>query len=256
MGARQGKVALVIGRTSGIGKATAQAFLQDGAKVMIASRRAEGVAIAEELSRYGEVSFCQTDVSKEEDIIRVVQQTVAEFGRLDYALNTPGITGPVKPMAEYSLDEWQQVIALNLNSMFVMTREQVKQFQAQGSGGYIFHVSSAIGKRSFAGLGAYGASKRALESLIETAAQEYSSQGIIINGIAPGSVYSETFDGFANGGDPATVKYLAETFHLVKRIGKPEVVANLILALCASDPFDAFVTGATIPVDGGWIFRQ
>ena len=140
------------------------------------------------------------------------------------------------------------------NSVF--GTDDIKQMLAQGDGGFIVHISSAIGKRAFANLAAYGATKRALESLIETAAQEYSSQGIIINGIAPGSVESATFQGFTNGGDPAVVQYLADTFHLVKRIGRPEVVANMILALCAGNPREAFVTGATIPVDGGWIFRQ
>jgi len=257
MGKREGKVALITGGTSGIGKATAQAFLQEGARVVIAARGAEqGAQVAEELARYGEVIFIQTDVNQEDQVIRVMKETVAALRRLDYAVNTPGITGPVKPLIDYSLDEWQEVVSANLNSMFLLTREQIKQLLAQGDGGFIVHVSSAIGKRAFANLSAYGATKRALESLIETAAQEYSSQGIIINGIAPGSVESATFQGFTNGGDPAIVQYLADTFHLVKRIGKPEVVANIILALCAGDPREAFVTGATIPVDGGWIFRQ
>lgn len=257
MGRFDGKAVLITGGTSGIGLSTAQAFLAEGARVVIAGRRTEqGAAALETLDAGDHARYVQADVSQEADVIRAVAETVQAFGRLDCAVNCAGITGRVAPIVEYSLEDWQQVLDANLTSMFLCTREQVKQMLAQGDGGFIVHVSSAIGKRSFPGLSAYGATKRGLESLIETAAQEYGTAGIIINGVAPGSIQTPMFDGFTNNRDPELVKMMADTFHLVKRIGKPETVAHIILSLCTGSPHDAFVTGATIPVDGGWVFRQ
>lgn len=258
MGTFDGKVALITGGTSGIGLATAQAFAAQGAQVIISARRVEhgDAVVAELVSTTPSIRFIPADVAQEAQVVQLIQQTVATYGRLDCAVNCVGTTGVVAPLVDYTLADWQKVVDTNLTAMFLCLREQIKQMLAQGSGGFIVNVSSAIGKRSFPGLAAYGATKRGLESLIETAAQEYSSRGVIINGVAPGSIETPMFHGFTNGGDPAIVKMLASDFHLVERIGKPQAVAHIILALCTGDPHDAFVAGATIPVDGGWVFRK
>jgi NAD(P)-dependent dehydrogenase (short-subunit alcohol dehydrogenase family) len=251
----KGKVALVIGGSGGIGKASALAFGQAGASVVVAARRqAESEAVvAAIVEQGGQARFVPTDITVREQVERAVEATVEAFGRLDCAVNVPGVTGQVVPIAECSDENWDAVVQMNLTAYFWAMRAQIRQMLVQGEGGRIVNVGSAIGKRAFAGLAAYGASKRALESLTETAALEYARQNILVNTIAPGSIETDTFYGFTNGGDPAMVKYLAETFHPLARIGQPDEAARTVLFLCSGA---SFTTGATIPVDGGWIFRS
>jgi NAD(P)-dependent dehydrogenase (short-subunit alcohol dehydrogenase family) len=248
------KVALVIGGSGGIGKATALAFGQAGAAVVVAARRVvEGEAVAQAITGSGgRARFVQTDLTRKAEVEAAVQTAVSAFGRLDYAVNVPGITGAVGPIAECSDETWEAVVHTNFTGIFWAMRAEIRQMLAQGEGGAIVNISSAIGKRAFAGLGAYGATKRAMESLTETAALEYARQNIRVNAIAPGSIETETFYGFTNGGDPALVKAMADTYHPLARIGQPEEVARAVLYLCAEA---TFTTGATLPVDGGWVFR-
>lgn len=247
------KVALVIGGSGGIGKATALLLGRAGARVVVAARRAaEGNAVVDELrGAGGEAVFVATDIDDEAQVNRAVQATVGHFGGLDVAVNVPGITGTPTPLAECSNDNWDRVVRTNLTAFFWCMRAQIRQMLAQGTGGAIVNVSSAIGGRAFAGLGAYGATKRALESLTETAALEVARSNIRVNAVAPGSIETETFHGFTNR-DPATVQMLADNFHPMGRIGQPDEVARAVLYLCDAA---TFTTGATLPVDGGWAFR-
>jgi NAD(P)-dependent dehydrogenase (short-subunit alcohol dehydrogenase family) len=250
----QQKVALVIGGSGGIGKAVALSFGRAGARVVVAARRsAEGNAVVEEIrGSGGEAAFVQTDINEEAQVNRAVQSAVETFGRLDFAVNVPGITGTPAPLAECTNEMWDQVVRTNLTAFFWCMRAEIRQMLALGSGGAIVNVSSAIGGRAFAGLSAYGATKRALESLTETAALECAKKGIRINAVAPGSIETETFYGFTNR-DPATIQMLADNFHPLGRIGQPDEVARAILFLCDEA---TFTTGATLPVDGGWAFRS
>jgi NAD(P)-dependent dehydrogenase (short-subunit alcohol dehydrogenase family) len=249
----QKKVALVIGGSGGIGKAAALAFGKAGVAVVVAARRADaGEAVAQGITGGGgRASFVQTDINRKADIEGAVQAAVSTFGRLDYAVNVPGITGAVGPIAECSDETWEAVVHTNLTGFFWAMRAEIRQMLAQGGGGAIVNISSAIGKRSFAGLGVYGATKRAMESLTETAALEVARHGIRVNAIAPGSIETDTFIGFT-GGDPQIVKAMAETYHPLARIGQPEEVAKAVPYLCEAA---TFTTGATLPVDGGWAFR-
>lgn len=249
------KVALVLGASSGIGKATALAFGQAGVAVVVAARRTDaGEAVARAIiDGGGHARFVQTDLARKADVEAAVRTTVSTFERLDYAVNVPGITGAVGPLAECSDETWESVVHTNLTGLFWAMRAELRQMLAQGGGGAIVNISSAIGKRAFASLGPYGATKRAMESLTETAALEYAKQGIRINAIAPGSIETETFYGFTNGGDPKIVQAMADTYHPLARIGQPDEVARAVLYLCESA---TFTTGATLPVDGGWAFRS
>jgi NAD(P)-dependent dehydrogenase (short-subunit alcohol dehydrogenase family) len=248
------RVALVIGGSGGIGRAAALAFGRAGARVVVAARRsAEGNAVVDEIrGAGGEAAFVATDIDDEAQVNRAVQATVDSFGRLDYAVNVPGITGTPTPLAQCTTEMWDQVVRTNLTAFFWCMRAEIRQLLAQGEGGAIVNVSSAIGGRAFAGLSVYGATKRALESLTETAALECARDGIRVNAVAPGSIETETFYGFTNR-DPATIKMLADTFHPLGRIGQPDEVARAILFLCDDA---TFTTGATLPVDGGWAFRS
>lgn len=254
MGQMNQKVALVIGGSGGIGKAAALAFGRAGASVVVAARRSvEGNAVVDAIREAGgEGTFVATDIDDEAQVTRAVQAAVERFGRLDYAVNVPGITGTPTALAECTNEMWDQVVRTNLTAFFWCMRAEIRQMLAQGSGGAIINVSSAIGGRAFAGLSAYGATKRALESLTETAALEYARKGIRVNAVAPGSIETETFYGFTNR-DPATIQMLADSFHPMGRIGQPDEVARAILFLCDDA---TFTTGATLPVDGGWAFRS
>ncbi|MDI3285012.1 glucose 1-dehydrogenase [Polyangium sp. 15x6] len=248
-----GKVALVIGGSGGIGKASALAFGRAGAAVVVAARReGAGEAVADAItSAGGRAHYVPTDITRKADVEASVQAAVSTFGRLDYAVNVPGITGAVVPIVECSDENWDAILQTNLTGVFWAMRAEIRQMLAQGGGGAIVNVSSAVGKRSFPGLGPYGATKRAMESLTETAALEYARQGIRVNAIAPGSIDTDTFRGFTNH-DPQTIKAMAETYHPLARIGDPDEVAQAVLYLCTAA---TFTTGATVPVDGGWLFR-
>jgi NAD(P)-dependent dehydrogenase (short-subunit alcohol dehydrogenase family) len=249
------KVALVMGGSSGIGKATALAFGQAGVAVVVAARRADaGEAVARAIiDGGGRARFVQTDLTRKADVEAAVRTAVSTFARLDYAVNVPGIMGEIGPLAECSDETWESVLSTNLTGIFLAMRAELRQMLAQGGGGAIVNISSAVGKRAFAGLGAYGATKRAMESLTETAALECAKQGIRVNAIAPGAIETESFYGFTNGGDPKIVKAMADTYHPLARIGQPDEVARAVLYLCESA---TFTTGATLPVDGGWVFRS
>ena len=249
-----GKVALVIGASSGIGKATAIAFGQAGAAVVVAARRSDaGEAVARVITDAGgRARFVPTDVTKKADVEASVEAAVSTFGRLDYAVNVPGITGAVAPIAECSDENWEAVVHTNLTSFFWAMRAQIRRMLAQGDGGAIVNIGSAIGKRAFPGLGPYGATKRAMESLTETAALEYAGKGIRVNVIAPGSIDTEAFRGFT-GNDPKAIEAMAQTYHPLGRIGDADEVARAAVFLCTSA---TFTTGATLPVDGGWLFRS
>jgi NAD(P)-dependent dehydrogenase (short-subunit alcohol dehydrogenase family) len=249
-----GKVALVIGGSGGIGKAAALALGQAGARVVVAARRvAEGSAVVQEiLAQGGTARFVETDIAQLPQVTRAVETAVAAFGRLDCAVNVPGITGQPSPIADCTDENWARVLHVNLTAFFWCLRAELQQMRAQGGGGRIVNVSSAIGKRAFRGLGPYGATKRAMESLTETAALEAAPDGITVNAVAPGSIATETFHDFTQG-DAATERMMAETFHPMARIGQPEEVARAILFLCADA---TFTTGTTLSVDGGWVFRS
>jgi NAD(P)-dependent dehydrogenase (short-subunit alcohol dehydrogenase family) len=148
--------------------------------VVVAARRvAEGSAVVQELlGKGGTARFVETDITQQSQVTRAVESTVAAFGRLDCAVNVPGITGQPGPLADCTDDNWAQVLHLNPTAFFWCLRAELQQMRAQGGGGRIVNVSSAICKRAFRGLGPYGATKRALESLTETAALEVASEGV------------------------------------------------------------------------------
>lgn len=248
------KVALVIGGSGGIGRAAAIAFGRAGARVVVAARRgAEGNAVVAAIrDDGGEASFVETDVAAEGHADRAVRETVAAFGRLDFAVNVPGITGKLVPIVEWTDEAWDQLVHINLTAFFWCLRAEIRQMVAQGTGGSIVNVSSAVGGRAFASLGPYGATKRALESLTEAAALEHAKQNIRVNAVAPGSIETDAFFEFTRR-DPATIQMMAERFHPMGRIGQPDEVARAILFLCGEA---TFTTGSTIPVDGGWVYRS
>lgn len=243
-----GKVALVTGAGSGIGRATALAFARQGAKVVIADVAADAGEETAALARAENTDalFVRTDVSQRADVEALVQAAVDQYGRLDYAHNNAGIPGPQALLADYGEETWDQVIATNLKGIWLCMKYEIQQMLRQG-GGAIVNTSSVAGLRGSQGVSAYVASKHGIIGLTRAAALEYARDGIRINAIAPGTIQTPMLDRFT-GGDELTLEQFAKS-EPVGRLGSPDEVAQAVLWLCSDSA--SFVTGATIAVDGG-----
>jgi NAD(P)-dependent dehydrogenase (short-subunit alcohol dehydrogenase family) len=250
VGTFTGKVALVTGGTSGIGKVTAFAFAKEGAKVVLSGRREkEGLAVVEEIKKAGGTAhFVQADVAKEADVKRLVAETVAKFGRLDIAFNNAGIesTGPI---TEASEAEYRRVFDINVWGVLASMKHEVPAMLKTG-GGAIINTSSIAGHVGMGNVSVYIASKHAVEGLTKSAALEYAKQGIRVNAVAPAGIVTEMYERFTGGEDTEQGKAFA-AMHPVGRVGRSEEVAAAVLYL-ASDAAK-FTTGISLPVDGGWL---
>ena len=248
----QGKVAIVTGAASGIGRAAAELFAAEGATVIAADvQDPEGQALADRLSEQGHtVSFVHADVSSERDVAAMVQVAMAQYGRLDVLFNNAGIEGEQAPTADATLENWDRVIGINLKGVFLGCKYGIEAM-LRGGGGSIVNNASVAGLVGFAGIPAYCASKGGVVQLTRTAALEYALTGVRVNCLCPGVIQTPMIDRFTHG-DAAAAAAMAG-LEPVGRTGKPEEVAELALFL-ASDR-SSFITGAVIPVDGGFVAR-
>ncbi len=246
----QGKVALITGGTSGIGRDTAILFAKHGAKVVITGRReTEGnETIASVKAAGGEGIFVKSDVSKSADVQSAVQKTVEKFGRLDLAFNNAGIEGSWKPIIEQTEEDWDTVIDINLKGTWLCLKLEILQMLKQGSGGAIVNMSSVAGLIGAGGAGVYVASKHAVIGLTRTAALEYATKGIRVNAVCPAVIETAMAD--RAFGDPAVSKRILAQ-HPIGRFGKPMEIAEAVLWLCSSK--SSFMTGHYIVLDGGML---
>ncbi len=245
-----GKVVLVTGGTSGIGQATALAFAKEGAKVVLSGRREkEGLAVVEEIKKAGGTAhFVQADVAKEADVKRLVDETVAKFGRLDVAFNNAGVE-LLGPLAEVTEADYRRVFDINVWGVLAGMKYEIPAMLKTG-GGAIINTTSTLGHVGIAGASVYVATKHAVEGLTKTAALEYAKQGIRVTAVAPAATETEMIERFTGGTDTEQGKGLA-AMHPVGRMGRPAEVAEAVLYL-ASDAAK-FTTGISLPVDGGWL---
>jgi NAD(P)-dependent dehydrogenase (short-subunit alcohol dehydrogenase family) len=245
----ENKVALVTGGTSGIGKATAIALGIAGAKVVFSGRReAEGEDVANSIRKSGaECLFVRSDVSVEADIQTLIQQTVATYGRLDCAFNNAGIASPAKPLHKHSLEDFDDLMAVNVRGLFLCMKYELQQMITQGSG-VIVNNSSTSGLFAFAGTSPYVASKHAVMGLTRAAALDYAKQGIRINAVNPGLTGTEGLDRFTNK-DPAIEQQLASIVPM-GRMGQPEEIAAAVVFLCSDAA--SYMTGQSLVLDGGY----
>jgi NAD(P)-dependent dehydrogenase (short-subunit alcohol dehydrogenase family) len=248
----QGKVALVTGGTSGIGRETAKQLAQAGAKVVVAGRRTEeGNAVVEEIvSAGGEAHFVKTDVTQEDQVQHLVDETIRRFGRLDIAFNNAGIeqTGLVTEFAE---EEYRKVFDINVLGVFLSQKYEIPAM-LQSGGGVIINTSSILGHIAMPGAAIYNASKHAVEGLTKTTALELAGQGIRVNAVAPAAIATDMIDRFAGDADSESRQQLAAQ-HPLGRLGQAKEVAAAVLYL-ASDAA-SFTTGISLPVDGGYLAK-
>lgn len=241
-----GKVALVTGGTSGIGEMSALLYAQAGAKVVITGRNAErGKSVVAAIQESGgDAAFFQGDVTREDDIKRMMAYTLDTYGRLDCAFNNAGISGPIKRLADLDLSEWQLVQNTNLTSVWLCMKYQILQMIKQGGGAIVNHASLA-GLVGMPFVPSYAAAKHGVVGLTKTAALEYVAEGIRVNAICPGSIDTPLLRASAPGLDDA---FLYASIPM-QRLGTVTEVAELVLFL--SSPKSTFITGQAIAIDGG-----
>jgi NAD(P)-dependent dehydrogenase (short-subunit alcohol dehydrogenase family) len=244
-----GKVALVTGGTSGIGKATAIAMGVAGAKVVFSGRReAEGEDTAKLIRQSGaECLFVRSDVSSEADVKTLIEKTVASYGRLDVVFNNAGIESPTKPLHEQSVEDFDKLMAINVRGLFLCMKYQIQQMLTQGAG-VIINNSSMGGIIAFAGVSPYIASKHAVMGLTRAAALDYAKQGIRINAVNPGLIATEMMDRLTQPG--STPQQTAAAIVPMGRMGTPDEVAAAVVFLCSDAA--SYMTGQSLLVDGGY----
>jgi|SaaInlStandDraft_2_1057019.scaffolds.fasta_scaffold31529_2 NAD(P)-dependent dehydrogenase (short-subunit alcohol dehydrogenase family) len=243
-----GKVALVTGATSGIGRATAVMFAQAGAKVVLAGRRVnEGEAAVEEIeSSGGTACFVQADVSKATEVESLLDKAIITYGKLDIAFNNAGVEGDWVPITEQTEESWDHVIDINLKGVWLCLKYEILQMLKQGSGGAIVNMSSIAGHMGSAGAGVYCASKHGVRALTKSAALEYARCGIRVNDVCPAVIETPMADRLFD--EPEANQY-ALSLHPVGRFGKAEEIAEGVLWMCSERA--SYMTGQSLTLDGG-----
>lgn len=249
----QGKVALVTGATSGIGKASAIALAKAGAKVVLAGRRIEaGSAIAESIvASGGDAIFVQTDVGDEAQIQNLIERAVAKYGKLDIAFNNAGVEGEFGIItAEQTAEHYQSVFDINVKGVLLAMKHQIPAMLANGSGA-IINTASTAATIGIPSAGIYAASKHAVLGLTRSTALEYAQQGIRVNAISPGGVETEMMQR-ANGTpeEASEGREFFKSLHPLGRFATPEEIAETVVFLAS--PAAAFMTGSNLVTDGGW----
>jgi NAD(P)-dependent dehydrogenase (short-subunit alcohol dehydrogenase family) len=249
----EGKIALVTGGTSGIGREAAVLFAKAGAKVVVAGRReVEGkqtvnmVQVAD-----GEALFVQADVSKAVEVETLVKKIVEKFGRLDVAFNNAGIEGVLAPIIRQSEEDWDQTININLKGVWLCLKYEIRQMLKQGGGGAIVNMASIIGLVGSVGAAAYSASKHGVIGLTKTAALENAKSGIRINAVCPGFTETPMADRIFRV--PEVHKYVLSC-HPIGRLGRPTEIAAAVVWMCSDGA--SFMTGQSLVLDGGFLAGQ
>jgi NAD(P)-dependent dehydrogenase (short-subunit alcohol dehydrogenase family) len=242
-------IVLITGAVTGIGRAAAIIFAQEGARIVVSGRRdKEGQDLAAELQKRGaEAIFVRTDVRKDEDVRNLVDQTVKRFGRLDIAVNNAGTEGAPGPVTEQTAESFAATFDTNVLGTLLSMKHELRAMLPQKSGS-IVNVSSAYGSIGAARASVYVASKHAVEGLTKSAALEVAGTGVRVNVVAPGTTDTGMLTRFTDTDENKAA--LVSTVPL-KRLATPEEIAHVI-AFVAS-PNASYMTGASIPVDGGMI---
>lgn len=246
-----GKSAVVTGAAAGIGRATAELFAREGARLVAADINSDGLAtLRDSLANVtDDVALVTGDVSKPEDVRRMIDVAVGEYGRLDIVVANAGII-PLASVVEATLEDWEEVMAIDGRGMFLTCKYAIEQMLVNG-GGSIVCLSSISGMAGQARQSTYGPAKFVASGLTKHLAIEWASQGIRVNAVAPGTINTERVQQLPN--EPGGTEYVEgiKAAHPMRRLGEPSEVANAILFLASDEA--SFITGAILPVDGGFL---
>jgi NAD(P)-dependent dehydrogenase (short-subunit alcohol dehydrogenase family) len=250
----ENKVALVTGAASGLGLATAKAFAEAGASVVLADWNEKEVhAAAKDLGGKGHKTLAvRCDVSDDAQVEAMVKHTVAAYGRLDAAYNNAGIQNVLAETADSPRDDYDRVMAINLRGVWSCMKFELQVMRKQGSGA-IVNCSSLGGLVGGNQRGTYHAAKHGVIGFTKSAALEYAERGIRVNDVCPGMIRTPMSDKMEAEGQGEALKMMRETFVPMKREGRPEEIANTVLFLCSD--LASYITGQSISVDGGYVMR-
>jgi len=250
------RVALITGASSGIGRATAEAFAAEGARVVLAARRQDELAslVNEIEAQGGKATAIKTDVSVAKDVERMVAHALDAFGRLDYAVNNAGIEGQWVGITDLAEDEWDRVLDINLKGTFLCMKYEARAMLDCGQGGAIVNIGSINSFLGFPTGSAYVTSKHGLIGLTTSVSAELAPQGIRVNLVCPGFI-DTPMHRRARGivGDELYDRGLLPSVHL-RRAGRPEEIARSILFLCSDEA--SYITGTTLTPDGGFTLTR
>ena len=242
----ENKVALVTGAGSGIGEAIAKIYAKNGAKVIVNDINKEnGQSVVEQIkSENGEAYFIPADASKETEVHKMIAKAIEKYGQLDIACNNAGIGGEQNPTKDYSIDNWKQVVDINLNGVFFGCKYQLEQMEKNG-GGVIVNMASIHGMVAAPMSPAYTATKHAVVGLTKNIGAEYAQKNIRCNAVGPAYIDTPLLGGLEN-----EMLEAIKSKHPMNRLGKPEEVAELVLFL--SSDKSSFMTGGYYLIDGGY----
>src|SRR5277367_77301 len=250
-GILDGKVALITGAGSGIGRATSRIFAREGARLVLADVVEAGghdtLKLVQDLG--AEAIFIRTDVSKEADVTAAVAKAVSTYGRLDCAFNNAGIEGDFGNTDRCTQANWDRVIAINLTGVWLCMKAELAQMLKQGKGGAIVNTSSGAGLAGVRGMPAYVAAKHGVAGLTRAAAIEYGKHGIRVNAVCPGPIRTPMMDRLL-GKRPEAEERFARGGPL-RRLGEPSEIGETVAWLCSDHA--SYVTGLPMPVDGGFM---
>jgi NAD(P)-dependent dehydrogenase (short-subunit alcohol dehydrogenase family) len=250
MGRVSGKVAIVTGGASGIGKEACLLLAKEGAKVVVVDMDDSGASVAAEISRSGEAVFYKLDVSNESSVEKAFSEVRGRFGRIDILVNNAAITGVRKPTHEVTGDEWDRVMDVNVKGVFYCTKHAIPYMKAAG-GGSIINIASVIGMVAYTGAPPYVASKAAVRLMSKTDALIYAKDRIRVNAVVPGYVWTPLIENALRAkGDVDAGKKALEALHPVGHLGEPLDIAYGILYLASDE--SKFVTGSDLVIDGGY----
>ncbi|MGP0020257.1 MAG: SDR family oxidoreductase [Candidatus Sulfotelmatobacter sp.] len=249
----EGKVGLVTGGTSGIGRETAVLFAKNGVKVAVAGRREqEGEKTIELIhATGGEGQFVKADVSKASEVEELIQKVVERFGRLDVAFNNAGVEGVWAPLAQQTEEDFDRTINVNLKGVWLCLKYEIQQMLKQGTGGAIVNMASIMGLVGGAGSSAYSASKHGVIGLTQSAALENAKRKVRVNAVCPGFIETPMTDRTLRA--PMAHKYVVSC-HPVGRLGNSTEIAEAVVWMCSDRA--SFMTGQAMVLDGGFLAGQ
>jgi NAD(P)-dependent dehydrogenase (short-subunit alcohol dehydrogenase family) len=250
----ENKVALITGAASGLGLATAQAFAEAGASVVLADWNEKAVqSAAKDIADKGHKTLAVAcDVADDAQVEAMVKQTVATFGRLDAAYNNAGVQNVLAETADSPRDDYDRIMAINLRGVWSCMKFELQQMREQGSGA-IVNCSSLGGLIGGARRGTYHAAKHGVIGFTKSAALEYATRGIRVNAVCPGLIQTPMSDQMIAAGQGEELDKMLKTYVPMQRLGSPQEIADAVLWLCSSAA--SYVTGQSISVDGGFVMR-